>query len=287
MEPVLSWKKAARWDGNGRLIKPSPAAPARLFTHSSRHRKKDVNYFAFVPEGGAPDDRYPVVYLLHGAYDGYTAWHEHAAQKLSRLAATFGVIIITPDGDPFGWYLDSPVDETSQIESYFFEELIPHVEGESGLPVLIGGEHRAIGGLSMGGHGALTLALKHPGAFVSTSSMSGILDITTHPKSWEIRNRLGSLSDQSRALWERHSATHLLRHSPPGLGELRLLFTATTEDKAAYAENAALKRELESRGVDFEYAEESGGHSWKYWTSIIDSHIAFHAKWLSGDGQGE
>ena len=82
-------------------------------------RGKDVSYYAFVPKAEQPGDIFPVLYLLHGAYDGYTAWHEHAEKKLEALAATYGVVIITPDGDRFGWYLDSPVDADSQIESYF------------------------------------------------------------------------------------------------------------------------------------------------------------------------
>ena len=88
---------------------------------------------------------------------------------IERLAGQFGIAILTPDGDPFGWYLDSPLRSDSQQESYLIEELLPDAEASLGLHRL----RRSIAGLSMGGHGALGLSLKHPRLFRSASSMSG------------------------------------------------------------------------------------------------------------------
>lgn len=287
----LSWQRAPeptpppapdRWNDDGELLLPAEFTEDQLRYHHSKSRGRDVYFWAFVPRPERPGDRFPVLYLLHGAWGSHDDWRVNARPILEDLAERYGVIIVTPDADPFGWYLDSPVDAHSQIETWFIHELIPHVEGAAGLPVMRGAEHRSIAGLSMGGHGAFVLALRNPGTFTSTSSMSGILDITTHPKDWELPARLGALDRDNRKRWEEHSATLLLRVRPePGLP---LLFTVTTEDTAATAENQALHAELVRRDVAHEYLEEPGGHTWAYWTSIIDEHVAFHAEYLSGDG---
>jgi len=290
MEGRISWERApepvptpppSRWNDDGELLLPAEFTESELRSHHSKARGRDVQFWAFVPRPERPDDDFPVLYLLHGAWGGQDDWRQHARAQLEDLAERYGVIVVTPDGDPFGWYLDSPVDADSAIETWLIHELIPHIEA-SDLPVMRGPEHRSIAGLSMGGHGAFVLALRNPGTFASTSSMSGILDITTHPKSWELPERLGPLSRENRPLWEAHSATLLLRDmaEPP----LPLLFTVTTGDSAAYAENLALHEELGRREFPHEYTEEAGGHTWDYWSSIIDEHVAFHAEYLSGDG---
>jgi S-formylglutathione hydrolase FrmB len=287
----LSWERppeptpepvAERWDDDGELILPAEFSEEQLQFHASAVRGRDVYYWAIVPRPDKPGDTFPVLYLLHGAWGSHDDWRQHAKADLKELAERYGVVIITPDGDPFGWYLDSPVEAASQLETWFVQELIPHVEGSSRLPVMKGAEHRAIAGLSMGGHGAFVLALRNPGAFTTASSMSGILDITTHPTSWELPDRLGPLDRGGRSRWEQHSATVLLRSVPEPA--TKLMFTVSTGDSAAYAENKALHDELTRRAVPHEYAEAPGGHTWDYWTSVIEDHVAFHAEYLSGDG---
>ena len=291
LEVRLTWEKAPeptpapeaeRWSDDGELLLPAEFSDDELRFHGSKARGRDVYFWAFVPRPERPGDTFPVLYLLHGAWGSHDDWRQHAKAQLKDLAERYGIVIITPDGDPFGWYLDSPIDADSRIETWFVHELIPHVEGAAGLPVMPGAEHRSIGGLSMGGHGAFVLSLRNPGTFVSASSMSGILDITTHPKSWELPDRLGPLDRDSRKRWEEHSATCLLRALPQP--EPKLLFTVSVGDGAAYDENLALHDELTRRDVPHEYAEAPGDHTWEYWTSVIADHVAFHAEYLSGDG---
>ncbi|MDP7113438.1 MAG: alpha/beta hydrolase family protein, partial [Myxococcota bacterium] len=266
------------WDDQGFLIEVAQEAKLHLLSHRSEARDKDVGYMVFEPSVQDPRARFPVLYLLHGAYDGYTAWPDHAERELAAFAREFGLIIVTPDGDPFGWYVDSPVDSDSQIETYLFDELMPAIEAD--FPVLEG--QRAIGGLSMGGHGALSLALRHPGTFVSASSMSGVLELTRHEdNSPELADRLGSL-DEDPAFWEGLSVTHLLQSR--GAGDLRLRFTCGLQDRKFIDENQELHALLEELGIPHEYQESRGKHSWEYWTSQLETHLRFHAEYLSGDG---
>jgi S-formylglutathione hydrolase FrmB len=270
-----------RWDDDGRLIEPTILAEERLFIRPSEARRKEVRFWAFLPQAEEPGHRFPVLYLLHGATGDYRDWRSHAKAELMDLASTYGLVIITPDGDPYGWYLDSPLSPSSQLESYFLRELIPYVEESSGLPVAAGASNRAIAGLSMGGHGALALALRNPGTFRSASSMSGILDLTSHPESWEIAQRLGPFAEQLAA-WEDHSVAHLLRAGVAP--ELPILFVCGDADRAAWTENLALHEELTETGREHEWRGSTAGHSWSFWTEELPEHVAFAAEYLRGDG---
>ena len=247
-------------------------AKASKMAFLSQSRGKKTAFWAYVPQGAA-DRRYPVLYLLHGAWDDYNAWTNHAAEALAVLAQKYGLIIVTPDGDPFGWYADSPYDPPNQIETYFVKELIPFVE--SNLPAEAG--VRGATGLSMGGHGALVLALRNPGLFAAASSMSGILDITAHPGQWQLDRVFGPQAQGNLELWQEHSAYNLIETRPDALNGLGILITVSTSDQWSLVDNRRVHELLTGRGAKHAYEESPGGHDWNYWTSQLPVHVAFQA----------
>jgi S-formylglutathione hydrolase FrmB len=132
--------------------------------------------------------RFPVLYLLHGAYGCYSDWSKKT--DLHRLADKYHVIIVCPDGQD-SWYFDSPVDPKMQFETYVSKELVAYVD--SHYRTHANRCMRAITGLSMGGHGALFLAFRHPDVFWSCGSMSGNMDITQFPDKWHIKDRWATM----------------------------------------------------------------------------------------------
>lgn len=260
---------------SGELIVPAATIEVRKMHLASQARGKRTAYFAIIPTGSRLPHKLPVLYLLHGAWDSYTAWLERAEHQLRRLARQYGLMIILPDGDPFGWYADSPFDPANQIETYLIDELIPHVEANLPTnPTL-----RSIAGLSMGGQGALGLYLRNPGLFRSASSMSGILDITRHAEQWELTRVFGKLT-ANRALWERHSVLSLVQQLPQ-TNQLPWLVTVSLDDVLALEDNQLVQQELEWRGIAHEYRESPGNHDWEYWTAELPLHVGFHAKYLN------
>ncbi|MDE7396733.1 MAG: prolyl oligopeptidase family serine peptidase, partial [Muribaculum sp.] len=133
--------------------------------------------------------RYPTVYLLNG-YDGdHTSYCKSI--PLDSLADSNNVIFVCPDGRD-SWYFDSPADPAMQMESYITREVIAAIDKR--LRTRADRSNRAIAGLSMGGHGALWIAMRHPDMFASAGSMSGAVDINM-PKfhnRWKIKQWLGS-----------------------------------------------------------------------------------------------
>lgn len=245
-------------------------APGVPFPLRSALLGGDVDCYAFLPADRRPEERFPVVYLLHGAFEGADVWNREAGKLLADLATRHRLVLIAPSCGKTGWYADSPLIKNSRMESFIVRELLPFVEGH--FPVL---PKRGIMGMSMGGHGAFALALRHPGLFASASSMSGVLDITRHAEQWKLREVLGPLASQ-RALWESYSARFLLDKTPPAAAP-SLLITVGQEDAYVVPENRAFRDALRKGGFNYQYRESAGGHDWAYWREELPLHIAFHA----------
>ena len=97
------------------------------------------------------------VYLLHGYGGNYAQWLRDAP-ALVQKSEELNLIFICPDGST-SWYFDSPIDSSIKYESCITKDLIPYVDQH--YPTLANKQHRAITGLSMGGHGALYLAIRN------------------------------------------------------------------------------------------------------------------------------
>ncbi len=127
---------------------------------------------------------FPVLYLLHGGTGKYSDWLSKTPDKtlLHRLADTYNLIIVTPDGGPTSYYFDSPLDKSSQYETFISKELIQNIGGN--YRTVKDKKGRLIAGLSMGGHGAFYIATKHSDLFCAAGSMSGVMNINT--ATWKV-----------------------------------------------------------------------------------------------------
>ena len=137
--------------------------------------------------------RWPVVYLLHGFRGRYDTWIGKTQPGLPETASRTGEVIVCPDGGYSSWYWDSPTDPSMRYETYVAEELVSAIDSLYRTRNGRGG--RAITGYSMGGHGALYLALRHPETFGACGSMSGGVELCPFPKNWDIEKRLGPYRD--------------------------------------------------------------------------------------------
>jgi S-formylglutathione hydrolase FrmB len=126
-------------------------------------------------EGG--EERYPVLYLLHGAFADYRAWTE--AGDAAAITAGQPLIVVMPDGGQGGWYtnwLNRGAGGPPEWERFHIEQLIPWIDDH--YRTIAAGDGRAVAGLSMGGFGALSYAGRHPELFDWAGSFSGAVDIT-------------------------------------------------------------------------------------------------------------
>lgn len=218
----------------------------------------------------AQEDQYPVLYLLHGHGGCNRDWPDKKAD-LADCATQYSVIIVCPDGKN-SWYVDSPVNAQSQYETFVTTDLVQYVDNT--YRTLATAAMRAITGLSMGGHGAMLLGLRHPDIWGSCGSMSGGVDICTYPDRWNIKDALGPY-DANRERWEANSVVKTVER---GLTTTQHITFECGTDDVMTGQNRALHQAMLNAGIQHDYTERPGTHNWDYWTNALDYQLLFFSK---------
>ncbi len=239
-----------------------------MSTKMGRIIKNTVVLPAQYSQKNNPTRYFPVVYLLHGAQGSYRDWPKKA--DLRSLASQYGVIIVCPDGQD-SWYFDSPIDPNFQFETYVVYELRNYVETH--YRTLNYPKYRAITGLSMGGHGALWLAWRHPDIYGSCGSMEGGVDIYNYPNRWKVNDRLGDF-ESNKEVWREHSVISLVPTLSPGQN---IVIDAGKNDIFIEANNS-LHEALDKQGIPHDYTVRPGKHSWSFWINALDYQMLFFYK---------
>jgi S-formylglutathione hydrolase FrmB len=217
-----------------------------------------------------PEARYPVLYLLHSAGGDYRLWADHTQLMIDLTSRE--MIVVCPDGTPLGWYLNSPVLPNSKVETYLIKELIPHIDRQ--FRTIDRSSGRAISGFSMGGHGAITLAAKHPDRFASASSIGGILDLSRWPGQWGLDMVLGPAADEPDR-WLAYSSLGMATRFAKEAVDIKLFIDCGLDD-FALPENRAFHQRLDELGIRHTYQERAGGHDLSYCSRYLPEHLDFH-----------
>jgi putative tributyrin esterase len=244
-------------------------------------------YNALLPVSYAESNkRYPVLYLLHGLFGRYDDWVTRT--NLAEYAAHYDVIIITPEGHD-SWYTDSAGVATDKYESYFIREIIPDVDAR--FRTIKDRRARGVGGLSMGGYGALKYGLKHPEQFAFAASLSGALDPALRTDNnpgfaWDIlrpsiNTVLGPRNSQTRTANDLHQIARGLSASQIALLPY-LYFDCGLED-GFLATNRELADILSSKKIPHQYRQLPGGHSWAYWDQQIQEVLRLYAQLMTSN----
>jgi len=249
----------------------------------SKILSKEVRYSIYLPEDYETSHRsYPVLFLLHGYTDDETAWIQFGevqktADKLISQGEIPPMIIVMPDAGKT-WYVN---DYKGQIlyEDMFIKEFIPYVENI--YRIRKSKEFRAVGGLSMGGFGALYYAMKHPDLFSSCIALSaGVhVDSTMIRKLKAGSNNLVEVfgpmkGDSLPEYWKENNILTLAENcSVNQLSSVHYYIDCGDKD-ALIVGNSTLNNIFMRRKIPHEFRVRSGEHNWTYWrTGIIEGLI--------------
>jgi hexosaminidase len=248
-------------------------APARAFETirlpiPSPSMQKSPNGTVILPDAYRKgESRFPTLYLLHGWAGNDTDWASKS--RIGELADAYGMIVVMPDGGHDKWYVDSPVQPGDRYETYVGEEVVRFVDAR--FRTLAHRKARAITGLSMGGFGALHIALGHADTFGAAGSISGGVDPRPFAEKWNLAGAFGDPVANSGYWHDQAIINNAQRFSA---GDIALAIDCGVDDFFAPANRALHQRLLELK-VPHDYTERPGGHTWDYWANAIQYQVLY------------
>jgi len=310
----------------GEAPKPAPAAtaaqaPSQVVTEHfhSDALGVDKDVVIYLPRGydALSAKHWPVFYYLHGLGGNETNWVKHGRLDAAADGIQLDAIVVMPDGDD-GFYVDSPgkldydqclKDGTGlfipakephdttcvharSYETYIAKDLVGWVDAH--YHTIVRRDGRAIAGLSMGGFGAMELALRHPDEFAAAASHSGAIgmlyrgphpfapgktELITDVASWgatvePIGGWVRGLFGPDLATWKAHDVVELAAKLAPG--KVALYFDCGTEDDFALQDNVQYVHEaLTAKHVAHEFFLGPGKHDFAFWSARAPKSLAF------------
>ncbi|WP_428232308.1 alpha/beta hydrolase [Flavobacterium sp.] len=230
---------------------------------------KNIKTCVITPDNYQKSNKnFPVVYLLHGYSGNYATWAK-SFKELRQQVDQYGFIVIGVDGNYSSWYFDSPIDTAFKYETYIIDELVPFIDKK--YKTIANREGRAISGLSMGGHGALYLSFRHQDIFAVAGSMSGGVDFRPFPDKWDIKKRLGPITEYPEN-WEKNTVVNMLELVKDN--KLKLIIDCGVDDFFIDV-NRDLHTKMLALKINHDYIERPGEHNIKYWENSLKFQLLF------------
>lgn len=209
---------------------------------------------------------YPTLYLLHGLSDDDSIWLRRTS--IERYASALGIAVVMPNAYR-SFYTD--MAEGSKYYTYITEE-VPKL-ARSFFPLSSAREDNFVAGLSMGGYGAMKIALSRPEEYAAAASLSGAVDMAAHydnlkaqedARSVEFKRIFGDIIAGTE-----NDLIHLLKQCDQQPGPKPKLFQCCGTEDFLYEDNLSFRSAAEQTHLDFTYTEGPGEHEWGYWDERI------------------
>lgn len=226
---------------------------------------RTMRFSITLPSDYDSTNQYPVLYLLHGYGGNYKSWLR--TTNIENYADEYPMIVIMPDGEVGSFYVNSYTEPQDRFEDYLVYDLPNFIQPKYATDTT----RRSIAGFSMGGYGALVLALKHPDRFWFAASISGAIMIPRDIETLEqIPQYEFAVPGMDKAFGEtpnefrtRHNVFQLYKTTP--VEELPYLFLITgIQDgfSEIFTTQKEMADSLRAYGADFEYHEIPGTHNY-------------------------
>jgi putative tributyrin esterase len=242
---------------------------------------RDMPYRVYLPTHIAAGQRLPVVYLLHGAGADFHEWSNNS--DVSRFASPgldrLGLILVMPEGNS-SYYTNSVGNPRQRYEDYISKDLIEDVEDR--FPAT---SARAVIGVSMGGFGAIKLALDYPSLFAFVGALSPALDPPSRPFSFrrplQWFNYRSTFGPRNSAILRRNDPFWAVRSASPA--HVPHMFITCGDKESLLSPDKAFAEMLAERQFNYEFHVVPGAHDWNQWNAQIPGIFAELPRYLKPD----
>jgi len=268
--------------------RPEASAKTECATVSSAILGRSVDYCIAFPPGydASSNKRYPTLYFLHGLFEDEHSWLDRGGEQiwetLTEQGAIGNFIVVLPAGGRT-FYVNS-ADGHDRYEDFFIQELAPEIDRKYRTRAVA--SERGISGVSMGGYGALHLAMRHPDVFGSASAHSAAL-LPKFPDPLPTEGRWGFYarvlqgpfgSPLNESYFNANNPLTLAEH-PERFPHLALYFDCGDHDRYGFNEGAELlDRILSQKNFPHTFAIRPGGHGWDYLREYMHFSLEFQSK---------
>ena len=242
-------------------------------------------YNVYLPDGyDKGDQKYPVVYLFHGMYGGYSDWVKMGNMKLvaDELIASgeaCPMIIVMPNAGDWdiykvqNGYFNIP---GWNYEDFFFNEFMPEVESKYRIQADKG--HRSVMGLSMGGGGCVVYCQKHPDMFSSCYAMSAWLD--TKQLNDEKADKGDMLYTLNRSVRQNSALDFVENADEATVNKLRSIkwFIDCGDEDSLLDQNVIFYQKMRAKKIKAEFRVRNSGHNWEYWHTALKIALPFASR---------
>ncbi|MGM9735213.1 MAG: alpha/beta hydrolase [Candidatus Cryptobacteroides sp.] len=298
---LLSLLAASAVGCGSKTVLPEPGPFQRYTENCVMHSSvlgRDVEYAVLLPRNYRDDvgKSYPVVYMLHGYGDNHTSWNGkylHAKERIEALedAGMIGeMIYVFPDGYT-SYYCNYYTGKFDYMDM-FVTELVPLVDRS--FRTVADRDHRALTGYSMGGFGAMVLAMKHPEVFSCSAplSMSFRTDaqyMTESAGGWD--GQWGSIFGGVGLYGQDRLTPWYIAHNPyrqfndenrTALSSVHWFFTCGDDEEQLLVANDSLHVILRDRSFAHEYRVANGAHTSSYWMDALNEVLPWMDHYLNG-----
>lgn len=222
---------------------------------------------------------YPTLYLLHGLKDNCSSWLTNT--RIKMWAERSGLAVVMPSGEN-SFYLDILVKDgcLGDFGEYVGNELVQFTREM--LPLSTKREDTFIGGLSMGGYGALRNGLKYCDTFSKVAVLSGAVHFYEYDRKWveTLGNTVGELANfadldqtQNTDRNPRFIINEIMNDPTKSFPDF---YVACGLQDSLLEANRSIAKALKEAGANVVYEDGEGGHQWEFW----DTYIQHVLKWL-------
>lgn len=243
----------------------SPDVAFQDITFHSTALNRDMQYRVILPKASKPQRRLRVVYLLHGGGGGFRDWSNYS--DVAQFSEP-DLLLVMPEGAS-SYYVNAVDPSQDRYEDYIVHDLIADVEDR--FPVSASRESRAIVGVSMGGFGAVNLAIHHPELFIFAGGLSPAIDVPRRAftiKRFGQSRRFNSIFGPSGSNSRRENDPFVQVRAATSDG-FPFLFLTCGEQEGLLAPNRQFASLLSDRKFAFEFHTMRGSHDWNQWNAWL------------------